>query len=159
MTRRAGAVVHTHTGNITVINKLFMVRGGTLKITPSMWLPNVFLNLLFLIKVRYSQIKLRCQFHSSGCNGSRIGQACSTNFFRLFSQVDRSDLCGTGVAAVPDSSCPFCSAAAGFVLRSVCDTGEYSVSLLASFSRDFDVLVDVMGFTRCCGRALHGNRR
>src|SRR5258708_22764492 len=89
MKRRAGSVVHTQTGNITVISRLFMVRGGTLKITPSFSLPTAWRNSLFLIAVRYSQIRSRCQFHCNGATGSRVGQACSTKDLRVPSYVGR----------------------------------------------------------------------
>src|SRR5438270_1151033 len=83
MKRRDGSEVHTQMGKNTEISRLFMVRGGTLKMMPSSSGPQVSLKSPVLMRVRYSQMSERCQFHWSGVTGSRICQACSTKVFRL----------------------------------------------------------------------------
>src|SRR5215467_8467711 len=75
--RREGSVVHTQMGKKTVIKRLFMVRGGTLKIMPSSFGPS-FLNFLSRMSVRYSQMRSRCQLQLRVLTGSRNCQACST---------------------------------------------------------------------------------
>src|ERR1051326_4216847 len=84
MKRREGSVVHTQTGKKTVMSRLFMVRGGTLKMMPSRCVPQVSLKLFSLIRVRYSQMSERCQFHWRSLTGSRICQASSTNFLSVY---------------------------------------------------------------------------
>src|SRR6478752_1288096 len=78
MNRHDGLVVQTHMGKKTVISRLFIVRGGTLKITPSRS-PQTFLNFLSLISVRYSQMRSRCQLQTRVLTGSRMGHARLTN--------------------------------------------------------------------------------
>src|SRR5215475_5317583 len=77
MKRRDGSVVHTQMGKKTVIKRLFMVRGGTLKIMPSSSAPS-FLNFLPRMSVRYSQMRSRCQLQLRVLTGSRTLHACWT---------------------------------------------------------------------------------
>src|SRR5215831_7124060 len=77
MKRRDGSVVHTQMGKKTVIKRLFMVRGGTLKIMPSSSGPRS-LNFSSRMSVRYSQMRSRCQLQLRVLTGSRTFQACWT---------------------------------------------------------------------------------
>src|SRR5215831_11250133 len=77
MKRRDGSVVHTQMGKKTVIKRLFMVRGGTLKIMPSSSGPRS-LNFSSRMSVRYSQMRSRCQLQLRVLTGSRSCQACWT---------------------------------------------------------------------------------
>src|SRR5438270_11824060 len=79
MNRRDGLVVQTQMGKKTEIRRLFIVRGGTLKMMPSRS-PQTVLNSSSLISVRYSHIRSRCQLQTRVLTGSRIGHARSTNF-------------------------------------------------------------------------------
>src|ERR1041385_670220 len=92
--RREGSVVQTQMGKKTEISKLFMVRGGTLKMMPSRS-PQTFLKLLSLISVRYSQMRSRCQFQTRVLTGSSRCQASSTKVWRVTWRI------------------PFCSADSG----------------------------------------------
>src|SRR6476661_4872367 len=78
MNRRDGSVVQTQMGKKTEISRLFMVRGGTLKMMPSRS-PQIVLNSSSLINVRYSQMRSRCQLQTRVLTGSRMPHACSTN--------------------------------------------------------------------------------
>src|SRR5579864_1390067 len=78
MKRRDGLVAQTQMGKKTVISRLFMVRGGTLKMMPSRS-PQTFLNFSSLTSVRYSQMRSRCQFQTRELTGSRMRQASWTN--------------------------------------------------------------------------------
>src|SRR5579871_509975 len=90
MKRRDGVVVQTQMGKKTVISRLFMVRGGTLKMMPSRS-PQTFLNSSSLIKVRYSQMRSRCQFQTRVLTGSRMSHACSTNSLSVRTLVCLAD--------------------------------------------------------------------
>jgi len=72
--RREGFVIQTHMGKKTEISRLFMVRGGTLKMMPSRS-QQTFLKFSSLINVRYSQMRSRCQLQTKGLTGSRMRQA------------------------------------------------------------------------------------
>jgi hypothetical protein len=77
MKRRDGSVVHTQMGKKTVIKRLFMVRGGTLKMMPSSSGPRS-LNFSPRMSVRYSQMRSRCQLQLRVLTGSRTCQASFT---------------------------------------------------------------------------------
>src|SRR6476646_5816974 len=79
MNRRDGLVVQTQMGKKTVISRLFMVRGGTLKMMPSRSRPQTFLNFSSLTRVRYSQMRSRCQLQTRVLTGSRMPHARLTN--------------------------------------------------------------------------------
>src|SRR6185437_2408395 len=81
MNRHDGLLIQTHMGKKTEISRLFMVRGGTLKMMPSRS-PQTFLKFPSLINVRYSQMRSRCQFQTRVLTGSRMGQASSTKALR-----------------------------------------------------------------------------
>src|SRR6185312_9066865 len=97
MNRHDGLVVQTQMGKKTEIRRLFIVRGGTLKMMPSRS-PQTFLNFLSLIKVRYSQMRSRCQLQTRVLTGSRMPHAFSTN---LLSESLRTLVFFGGADAVP----------------------------------------------------------
>src|SRR5947209_10179363 len=69
--RQDGLVVQTQMGKKTEISRLFIVRGGTLKMIPSRS-PQTSLNFSSLISVRYSQMRSRCQLQTRVLTGSRM---------------------------------------------------------------------------------------
>src|SRR5438270_3121872 len=88
-------------GKKTVMSRLFMVRGGTLKMRPSSSGPQTFLNRLSLTRVRYSQMRSRCQFHCRRLTGSRIDQASWTKACKEswgVASAEEEDLRGDGLA-------------------------------------------------------------
>src|ERR1051326_7665491 len=74
MNRGDGLVIQAQMGKKTDIKRLFMVRGGTLKMMPSRS-PQALLKSSSLISVRYSQMRSRCQFQTRGLTGSSKCQA------------------------------------------------------------------------------------